>query len=213
MRPLRYLQRQFWIPEAHPGCEWIMSYKIVRRRRKKVIRTRSPTMRGGRRGLCVVNHVTIRRPAPTRRCKTVAISVPPIRKRGWLRHGNPPGDPTTARRCGARTRTNQACGAPAIKGKRRCRMHGGRSTGPRTAAGRARSARARWKHGAYSADSERQYRKERAWCAGFNAQQQAYHGAVRIAMRLMSKDMTIDLRNARRRRRYHLARSHRSSDA
>jgi hypothetical protein len=30
---------------------------------------------------------------------------------------------------------------------RRCRMHGGLSTGPRTAEGLARSRRARWKHG------------------------------------------------------------------
>ncbi len=33
----------------------------------------------------------------------------------------------------------------------RCRLHGGLSTGPRTAEGRARCARARLKHGAYSA--------------------------------------------------------------
>jgi hypothetical protein len=35
----------------------------------------------------------------------------------------------------------------------RCRMHGGASTGPRTAAGLARSRRARWKHGLYSAEA------------------------------------------------------------
>jgi hypothetical protein len=35
----------------------------------------------------------------------------------------------------------------------RCRMHGGASTGPRTVEGLARSQRARWKHGLYSADS------------------------------------------------------------
>jgi len=33
----------------------------------------------------------------------------------------------------------------------RCRLHGGLSTGPRTAQGRARCARARLKHGTYSA--------------------------------------------------------------
>lgn len=31
-------------------------------------------------------------------------------------------------------------------------MHGGASTGPRTAEGLARSRRARWKHGLYSAE-------------------------------------------------------------
>ena len=30
-----------------------------------------------------------------------------------------------SRRCGAKTRFGEACHAPAIRGKRRCRMHGG----------------------------------------------------------------------------------------
>ena len=34
----------------------------------------------------------------------------------------------------------------------RCRIHGGASTGPRTREGLARSRRARWKHGFYSAE-------------------------------------------------------------
>jgi hypothetical protein len=34
-----------------------------------------------------------------------------------------------------------------------CCMHGGASTGPRTAEGLARSRRARWKHGLYSAEA------------------------------------------------------------
>jgi hypothetical protein len=36
--------------------------------------------------------------------------------RGWLKHGNTPGDPSKARRCGARARTrgNQPCRAPAL---------------------------------------------------------------------------------------------------
>ncbi|MEE2608933.1 MAG: HGGxSTG domain-containing protein [Pseudomonadota bacterium] len=37
-------------------------------------------------------------------------------------------------------RTRQRCKAPAIKGKTKCRFHGGRSTGPKTKAGRARLA-------------------------------------------------------------------------
>ncbi len=59
-------------------------------------------------------------------------------------------DTFKAPRCGARTRRGQPCQAPAIKGKKRCRMHGGRSTGPRTPEGLERSRRARWKHGRYS---------------------------------------------------------------
>jgi hypothetical protein len=37
---------------------------------------------------------------------------------------------------------------------RRCQMHGGASTGPRTEAGLARSALANWKHGRYSAKAK-----------------------------------------------------------
>jgi len=35
-------------------------------------------------------------------------------------------------------RTRQRCQAPAIKGKTKCRFHGGRSTGAKTVEGRAR---------------------------------------------------------------------------
>src|SRR5208282_5048931 len=65
------------------------------------------------------------------------------------RRGNP--DLGLAPRCGARTRGGCPCRAPAIRGKLRCRMHGGRSTGPRTAEGMARLRAARTVHGAYSA--------------------------------------------------------------
>ncbi len=58
-----------------------------------------------------------------------------------------------APRCGARTRAGCPCRAPAIRGKLRCRMHGGRSTGLRTPAGMARLRAARTVHGAYSAET------------------------------------------------------------
>ena len=35
----------------------------------------------------------------------------------------------TAPRCGARTRAGGACQCPAIRGRKRCRLHGGRSPG------------------------------------------------------------------------------------
>jgi hypothetical protein len=70
--------------------------------------------------------------------------------RGWLKHGNPPGDPTSAPRCGAHTRRHNACQAPAMANGR-CRMHGGRSTGPRTLAGLARIRTATTRHGRCSA--------------------------------------------------------------
>ncbi|PJK28921.1 HGGxSTG domain-containing protein [Minwuia thermotolerans] len=63
----------------------------------------------------------------------------------------PPRPPRTLRAerptCGARTRQGRPCRAKAVPGKRRCRLHGGLATGPRTPEGRARIAaaqRARW---------------------------------------------------------------------
>ncbi len=68
---------------------------------------------------------------------------------GQLRHGNPSGDLSAVRRCGACTRAGTACRQPAMANGR-CRFHGGRSTGPRTPAGLARSRSARTIHGARS---------------------------------------------------------------
>jgi hypothetical protein len=77
-------------------------------------------------------------------------SEPHAPRRGRLLNGNPPGDPSKAPRCGARTRAGGSCLAPAVRGKRRCRMHGGLSTGPRTPEGAARAARANLRHGRYT---------------------------------------------------------------
>jgi hypothetical protein len=71
---------------------------------------------------------------------------------GPLRNGNPRGNANLAPRCGARTRrTGCPCRAPAMRNGR-CRMHGGKSTGPRTEEGRARIRAARTRHGRYSAE-------------------------------------------------------------
>ncbi|MHC4488997.1 MAG: HGGxSTG domain-containing protein [Planctomycetota bacterium] len=67
-----------------------------------------------------------------------------------LRNGNPQGNPNNAPRCGAKTRKGTTCRAPAMANGR-CRMHGGKSTGPRTPEGLERSKKANWKHGYYSA--------------------------------------------------------------
>lgn len=45
----------------------------------------------------------------------------------------------TRGKCGARTRKGQPCQAKAVQGKKRCRMHGGLSTGPHTSKGKARA--------------------------------------------------------------------------
>ena len=52
-------------------------------------------------------------------------------------------------RCGARTRIGAACRSPAMANGR-CRMHGGKSTGPRTIEGLERMRRAKTRHGMYS---------------------------------------------------------------
>jgi hypothetical protein len=54
--------------------------------------------------------------------------------------------------CGARTRAGGLCRQPAMPNGR-CRMHGGGSTGPRTAEGLARLRAARTIHGNRSAEA------------------------------------------------------------
>jgi len=95
---------------------------------------------------------------------------------GSLRNGNPPGDLRLAARCGARTRAGHPCRQPAMKNGR-CRLHGGKSTGPRTAAGRERCRRARWVHGGRSAafagmrrEGAARRRRIRALCAAIAAE-------------------------------------------
>src|SRR5271157_2645210 len=76
--------------------------------------------------------------------------APVQRRDGPLRSGNPRGNPNLAPRCGAKVRaTGCACRAPAMANGR-CRCHGGKSTGPRTAEGRASVARANTTHGNYA---------------------------------------------------------------
>ena len=49
------------------------------------------------------------------------------------------GGRVTCTQCNAQSkRTKLRCCAPAIKGKTKCRFHGGKSTGAKTAEGRAR---------------------------------------------------------------------------
>ena len=53
------------------------------------------------------------------------------------------------RLCGAKTRSGHPCRKPALKRKRRCRLHGGASTGPKTVEGKARIAKAHLMHGKF----------------------------------------------------------------
>ena len=56
-------------------------------------------------------------------------------------------------RCGAKTRAGTPCQSPAMK-NRRCRLHGGLATGPKTAEGLARIRAAQTTHGMRTAEME-----------------------------------------------------------
>ncbi len=92
------------------------------------------------------------RPCPARngapcvmRCHVVEPFVCWVEE--WRR---PPEPPKT---CDAKTRAGTPCRRSPVRGRRRCRLHGGCSTGPRTEAGRKRisaSERRRWAQWAVS---------------------------------------------------------------
>src|SRR5262245_21359872 len=88
------------------------------------------------------------------------MDEPHAQRRGWLKNGNSPGDFTAAARCGAKTRRGTPCQGPAMRNGR-CRMHGGASTGPRTAAGIEAIRRSRTIHGYYSAAAVNERRTAR----------------------------------------------------
>jgi hypothetical protein len=63
------------------------------------------------------------------------------------------------RRCNAMSkRTKLQCGGPAMKGKTKCRTHGGLSTGPRTDEGKLRCALAKTIHGKDTRDDRQVHR-------------------------------------------------------
>ena len=89
---------------------------------------------------------------PTARHEGGPGPLPGVRRRG---------DPNLAPRCGAKARTTGcACRAPAMANGR-CRLHGGKSTGPRTAEGLSSLAAARTTHGKYVAAKRAQHRYDR----------------------------------------------------
>lgn len=70
---------------------------------------------------------------------------------------------STVKLCSAKARRNnhQPCSQPAMKNGR-CRMHGGKSTGPKTEEGKKKAAAANLKDGRYTnaAIAERKYMRE-----------------------------------------------------
>jgi hypothetical protein len=99
-----------------------------------------------------------------------------------LKNGNRRGDFRKAPRCGAQTRAGTLCQAPALRGKQRCRLHGGHSTGPKTVQGRLRIAQAHRVHGDRSKaniELRRQYAaQERRWKAALGEAMRT--GTIRI---------------------------------
>ena len=66
-----------------------------------------------------------------------------------------------APRCGARSkRTGKPCRGAAMPNGRK--LHGGKSTGPRTMEGLERSRRANWKHGHFSREAKAERSRVRA---------------------------------------------------
>src|SRR5215467_1616964 len=67
-----------------------------------------------------------------------------------------------APRCGARSkRTGEPCRGAAMPNGR-CKVHGGKSTGPRTPEGLERSRRANWKHEHFSREAKAERSRVRA---------------------------------------------------
>ncbi len=64
--------------------------------------------------------------------------------------------------CGARTRSGAPCKTPPMRGKKRCRMHGGMSPGA------PKGNRNAWKHGRYSAEAITQRREFHSLLQQFN---------------------------------------------
>ena len=64
-------------------------------------------------------------------------------------------------RCGARTKSGGVCQRPAVKKTGRCTSHGGKSTGPRTQAGRDKIAALHTTHGRLTKE-RREAAKKRA---------------------------------------------------
>ena len=108
--------------------------------------------------------------AGDRHVEPAAVQLDPVRPQkgrsdatAWRRRGgNPLGNPglNLAPRCGARTRKGCACRAPAMANGR-CRMHGGRSTGPRTPEGKAARTAAHTTHGHRAAPQRKALRATR----------------------------------------------------
>ena len=73
-----------------------------------------------------------------------------------------------ARRCGAKTRSGGECQCPAIRNRKRCRLHGGRSTG----APKGRS-NGNYKDGTFTAEAIEERRWVKSMVAGLTKEGQS----------------------------------------
>lgn len=69
--------------------------------------------------------------------------------------------PYESKTCGAKTRSGNPCKKWGMKPSGRCRLHGGKSTGPRTEEGKARIGASHLKHGRYTKEAIRERRLAR----------------------------------------------------
>ncbi|WP_407925529.1 HGGxSTG domain-containing protein [Geminicoccus flavidas] len=88
------------------------------------------------------------------------VSIKPIHRR-WPMQDCP--------RCGARTRQGTACLAPAVRGKKRCRMHGG----AKGSGGQSGRANGRYRTGRYTREA--------------NEMRQMVTGLLREVLKLVEK--------------------------
>lgn len=70
-------------------------------------------------------------------------------------------------RCGARGRLGGACRRWPLAGRSRCALHGGRSTGPRSAGGKIRSSRNALKTGLHARGFKQAMRESRSLLCDF----------------------------------------------
>lgn len=78
--------------------------------------------------------------------------------------------------CEARAKqTGSRCKNFASKGKRVCRIHGGRSSGARTKAGKIKQKMASWKHGERSKERIEERRSTRSLIQACNAAIRGYN--------------------------------------
>jgi hypothetical protein len=133
-------------------------------------------------------------------------SAAPLRRRGQLKNGNPSGDFLAAPRCGAKTRAGCPCRQPAMRNGR-CRLHGGKSTGARTAEGQRRAQTARLVHGRRTAaliglrSAAAAVNRRLAWMTELARELSAGHGVDRSDSSSPLGDRSVPSQEAPRKRR------------